>query len=211
MSDDIVVEDPIGEAVTNPDGTGVRGKEALAAFYDANIGPNHLTRHLRGDVPVELADRDRLHPGVAHRVPERLHRDRARRVHLPGQRRRADHQPARLLEHGRDDVRRRARRPISRTARRPRRGRRRRHPRYRARGRRTARRPGCAASSSTDATRMRLPKRHNAFPALSRHPGSPADPAVADALIDTCVGEFGSIDILVNCAGTAEPGAARRS
>ncbi|NVN53534.1 nuclear transport factor 2 family protein [Mycolicibacterium hippocampi] len=42
MSDDIVVEDPIGEAVTNPDGTGVRGKEALAAFYDANIGPNRL-------------------------------------------------------------------------------------------------------------------------------------------------------------------------
>ena len=43
MADDIVVEDPIGEAVTNPDGTGVRGKEALAAFYDANIGPNRLT------------------------------------------------------------------------------------------------------------------------------------------------------------------------
>ncbi len=42
MSDDIVVEDPIGEAVTNPDGTGVRGKAALAAFYDANIGPNRL-------------------------------------------------------------------------------------------------------------------------------------------------------------------------
>jgi NAD(P)-dependent dehydrogenase (short-subunit alcohol dehydrogenase family) len=33
--------------------------------------------------------------------------------------------------------------------------------------------------------------------------GSPADPAVADALIDTCVGAFGRIDILVNCAGTA--------
>ncbi|ORV87659.1 nuclear transport factor 2 family protein [Mycolicibacterium iranicum] len=42
MSDDVVVEDPIGEAVTNPDGTGVRGKEALAAFYDTNIGPNQL-------------------------------------------------------------------------------------------------------------------------------------------------------------------------
>jgi NAD(P)-dependent dehydrogenase (short-subunit alcohol dehydrogenase family) len=36
-------------------------------------------------------------------------------------------------------------------------------------------------------------------------PGSPADPTVADALIDTCVQEFGRIDILVNCAGTAEP------
>ena len=37
------------------------------------------------------------------------------------------------------------------------------------------------------------------------HPGSPADPAVADALIDTCVREFGHVDILINCAGTAEP------
>jgi NAD(P)-dependent dehydrogenase (short-subunit alcohol dehydrogenase family) len=35
------------------------------------------------------------------------------------------------------------------------------------------------------------------------YPGSPADAAVADALIDTCVKEFGRIDILVNCAGTA--------
>ena len=35
------------------------------------------------------------------------------------------------------------------------------------------------------------------------HPGSPADPSVADALIEACVREFGSIDILVNCAGTA--------
>jgi steroid delta-isomerase len=43
MADDVLVEDPIGEAVTNPDGTGVRGKEALAAFYDTNIGPNQLT------------------------------------------------------------------------------------------------------------------------------------------------------------------------
>lgn len=35
--------------------------------------------------------------------------------------------------------------------------------------------------------------------------GSPADPAVADGLIDACVAEFGGIDILINCAGTAEP------
>lgn len=33
--------------------------------------------------------------------------------------------------------------------------------------------------------------------------GSPSDPAVADALIDTCTTQFGRIDILVNCAGTA--------
>jgi NAD(P)-dependent dehydrogenase (short-subunit alcohol dehydrogenase family) len=36
-------------------------------------------------------------------------------------------------------------------------------------------------------------------------PGSPADPAIADALIDSCITEFGHIDILVNCAGTPEP------
>ena|SRR5690349_17129893 len=43
MSDDIVIEDPIGTAVTNPDGSGVRGKEAVRAFFDTNIGPNKLT------------------------------------------------------------------------------------------------------------------------------------------------------------------------
>jgi NAD(P)-dependent dehydrogenase (short-subunit alcohol dehydrogenase family) len=35
------------------------------------------------------------------------------------------------------------------------------------------------------------------------HPGSPANPATADAQIDRCTEEFGRIDILVNCAGTA--------
>jgi len=43
MTDDIVIEDPIGPSVTNPEGTGVRGKEAVGAFFDANIGPNQLT------------------------------------------------------------------------------------------------------------------------------------------------------------------------
>jgi steroid Delta-isomerase len=43
MSEDIVIEDPIGESVTNPDGNGVRGKEAVGAFFDTNIGPNQLT------------------------------------------------------------------------------------------------------------------------------------------------------------------------
>jgi NAD(P)-dependent dehydrogenase (short-subunit alcohol dehydrogenase family) len=41
------------------------------------------------------------------------------------------------------------------------------------------------------------------IPGAIAYPGSPADPATAEALIDCCVSEFGSIDILVNCAGTA--------
>ena len=43
MTDDVVIEDPIGKSVTNPDGTGVRGKEAVGAFFDNNIAPNQLT------------------------------------------------------------------------------------------------------------------------------------------------------------------------
>ncbi|CAA0079676.1 3-alpha-hydroxycholanate dehydrogenase (NADP(+)) [Mycolicibacterium vanbaalenii] len=43
------------------------------------------------------------------------------------------------------------------------------------------------------------------IPGAVAHPGSSADPSVADALVDTCVRRFGRIDILVNCAGTAEP------
>ena len=39
--------------------------------------------------------------------------------------------------------------------------------------------------------------------------GSPAEPEVADALIDACVKEFGRIDVLINCAGT--PGLASES
>ena len=30
MADDVVIEDPIGAAVTNPDGTGVRGKDGVS-------------------------------------------------------------------------------------------------------------------------------------------------------------------------------------
>ena len=43
MADDVVVEDPIGKSVTNPDGTGVRGKGRVAGFYDTNIAANQLT------------------------------------------------------------------------------------------------------------------------------------------------------------------------
>ena len=43
MADDVVIEDPIGKSVTNPDGTGVRGKEGVGAFFDSNIAANQLT------------------------------------------------------------------------------------------------------------------------------------------------------------------------
>ena len=43
MADDVVIEDPIGQSITNPDGLGVRGKDAVAAFYDTNIAANNLT------------------------------------------------------------------------------------------------------------------------------------------------------------------------
>lgn len=38
MADGVVIEDPIGAAPTNPDGTGVRGKDSVCDFYDNTIG-----------------------------------------------------------------------------------------------------------------------------------------------------------------------------
>ncbi len=43
MTDDVVIEDPIGKCVTNPDGTGVRGKEAVGAFFDNTIARGQTT------------------------------------------------------------------------------------------------------------------------------------------------------------------------
>lgn len=34
FADDAVVEDPVGPSFIDPDGTGQRGKQAIAAFYD---------------------------------------------------------------------------------------------------------------------------------------------------------------------------------
>lgn len=43
MADDVVVEDPIGKSITNPEGTEVKGKQGVATFYDTNIAANNLT------------------------------------------------------------------------------------------------------------------------------------------------------------------------
>lgn len=34
---------PIGKSVTNPDGSGIKGKEAVGAFFDTHIAANRLT------------------------------------------------------------------------------------------------------------------------------------------------------------------------
>ena len=44
FSDDAVVEDPVGPSMFDPDGTGHRGREAIAAFYDNVIGVNESIR-----------------------------------------------------------------------------------------------------------------------------------------------------------------------
>jgi steroid Delta-isomerase len=38
MADDVVIEDPIGKAFTNPDGTGVRGKDGVSSWWDNSVG-----------------------------------------------------------------------------------------------------------------------------------------------------------------------------
>lgn len=43
MADDVVIEDPIGESFTNPDGNGVRGKQAVGEFYDNIVEANQTT------------------------------------------------------------------------------------------------------------------------------------------------------------------------
>ena len=59
MADDVLVEDPIGKSFTNPDGNGLRGKEAVAGFYDANIAQNELRitceETFPSSSPVEIA------------------------------------------------------------------------------------------------------------------------------------------------------------
>lgn len=42
MAEDVCMEDPIGRALTNPTGLGVRGKTAIAEFYDKNIAPSSI-------------------------------------------------------------------------------------------------------------------------------------------------------------------------
>ena len=44
---DAIVEDPIGVSVLDPQGTGHRGTDAIATFYDNVIGPNQVRFTIR--------------------------------------------------------------------------------------------------------------------------------------------------------------------
>jgi steroid delta-isomerase len=43
MADDVCIEDPIGVAITNPTGEGVRGKQAVSEFWDKTIAPSQIS------------------------------------------------------------------------------------------------------------------------------------------------------------------------
>jgi steroid delta-isomerase len=43
MTDDVVIEDPIGPAYTNPDGTGVVGKDGVSQWWEKSVGLATIT------------------------------------------------------------------------------------------------------------------------------------------------------------------------
>ena len=105
MADDILIEEPIGRSVTNPDGTGVRGKESAGAFFDANIATNQLTITYKETFPSSSPDEiayilvlhSKFEGGFTSHDPWG--------VQLPRQRRRPHHQHARVLEPRRHELR----------------------------------------------------------------------------------------------------------
>jgi steroid delta-isomerase len=73
MADDVVIEDPIGESFTNPDGNGVRGKQAVGAFYDNIVEANQTTitceETFPSSSPNEIAHILVLHFNIAGEHP----------------------------------------------------------------------------------------------------------------------------------------------
>ncbi|MCW2786729.1 MAG: hypothetical protein JWP74_3246 [Marmoricola sp.] len=65
MADDIVIEDPIGVAITNEDGNGVRGKAAVEEFFDKNIATNNLRVECQETFPSS-SDLEVAHVLVLH-------------------------------------------------------------------------------------------------------------------------------------------------
>jgi steroid delta-isomerase len=69
---DAIVQDPVGPSPFDPDGTGHRGHEAIAAFYDKVIAPNDLitfeieNSYLCGDEVADVGVIRTVLPGGTH-------------------------------------------------------------------------------------------------------------------------------------------------
>ncbi len=75
MADDVCIEDPIGEAPTNPTGLGIQGKEAVSKFYDQFIGPAKIIveTHESRAAGNESAHVLTLHTTLANGVTTHVH------------------------------------------------------------------------------------------------------------------------------------------
>ena len=68
MADNICLEDPIGVAITNPTGQGVRGKSELSDFYDQNMATSDISvevheSHVAGDTSAHVLTLTTTLPG----------------------------------------------------------------------------------------------------------------------------------------------------
>ena len=71
FAEDGVVEDPVGPSMFDPEGTGHRGTEAIAAFYDNVIAMSDSIRfHMRDtyDCGVEVANVGEIHITVGGKI-----------------------------------------------------------------------------------------------------------------------------------------------
>ena len=72
FADDAVLEDPIGRSPFDPEGTGHRGRAAIAAFYDTVIGPSESITfeisesYLCGDEVADVGVIRTVLPGGRH-------------------------------------------------------------------------------------------------------------------------------------------------
>ncbi len=67
MTDDVHIEDPIGVGPTNPTGEGLRGKEAVGAFFSVCICCTH-SRITRSMLHPDRSSRTMVSMGMGERI-----------------------------------------------------------------------------------------------------------------------------------------------
>ncbi len=76
MADDVCMEDPIGQAPTNPSGEGVKGKSGISDFYDKNIATSQIViethESYAASSPYEAAFLMTLHTTLSNGVVTHL-------------------------------------------------------------------------------------------------------------------------------------------